>query len=247
MKTGMKTDVRADLKTDRNPSMTTSRKWTRRRGWPTAAGVAVGIVGITALAAGGYALSAANSDGGYVGAGNADFRGSGYAVSAEKANPADDFFGLAHTSRIRVTAADASKPIFVGLATPEAFNRYLAGVAYDVARGAPKHHVAYTAHPGSAPATPPAQAAGIWTLQASGKGTQTLQFPVAEQNGDRILVAMNADGSPVVAGHIETADTVPSLAWIAPTALGAGVLLTAGAGMLILKRGRKEQSGAELR
>lgn len=150
--------------------------------------------------------------------------------------------GLAHTSRIKVTPADASKRVFVGLATPEAFDRYMAGVAYDVARGASNHHAAYTTHPGAAPATPPAQAAGVWTLQASGTGTQTLRFPMSSQDGDRVIVAMNADGSPLVAGHIATADTVPSLTWIAPAVAGAGVLLIAGSGMLILKPARKGRS-----
>jgi hypothetical protein len=106
------------------------------------------------------------------------------------------------------------------------------------AHGAPGYRVTYTRHDGQAPATPPAHAIP-WTAQATGTGTQTLEFDAQQQRGDRVAVVMNADGSRSVSGRAESAVTQPSLPWIATGLLAGGVALGAGTAVLIVKPVRR--------
>ena len=96
-------------------------------------------------------------------------------------------------------------------------------MAYATVSGLTDHHATYTEHAGSAP---PA-AAGIWTAQAAGPGTQTVTWAV--KSGDWMLVAMNADGSRPVNMQVNVAATLPALPWIAVGLLVGGfALLIAG-------------------
>ena len=74
---------------------------------------------------------------------------------------------------------------------------------------------------------------------ATGAGPLTLQFDAHAQHGDLVLVAMNADGSPSVGGHVATAATVPALPWIVAGLLAAGAVLLAGSAALIVKPARR--------
>ena len=132
---------------------------------------------------------------------------------------------LIGTVRIQVTQAGGTAPAFVGIASAGAAARYLAGVDYATVRGVVGHHGTYTEHAGSAPAVPPVQA-GIWTVQASGPGTQTLTWAV--RSGDWMVVAMNADGSRPVAMRVNVAATLPALPWIAAGLLISGVIFLIG-------------------
>ena len=140
--------------------------------------------------------------------------------------------------RVRVTPEGGSAPAFAGLARPAILQRYLAGVAYATPHRNTGHGVSFTQHSGTAPATRPGRA-GVWTADATGGGTLTLQFDAHTQQGDLVLVAMNADGSPSVGGHVTTAATVPSLPWIAAGLLAAGAVLLAASAALIIKPVRR--------
>ena len=169
----------------------------RRRVLSLVAGGVLAICALGLVAVGGLALVAANSNGGYVDLGHADYRTGGYAVVTDPYDWSTGKYVGARIGkvRIRVTRSGGSAPAFVGLARPDALRDYLAGVEYATGRGAGNYRVTYTQHSGAAPASPPTRG-GAWTAQAAGHGPLTLEFPAKAQSGDRILVAMNADGSP---------------------------------------------------
>lgn len=198
--------------------------------------VTLGLVGLIAAAIGGFGLSLVNGDNGYVSLGNARFQGSGYAVTTDgynwsTANLASARYG---TVRVQVTGA-GPKPIFIGLARGDAVQHYLTDVAYSTATPGANKKIAYTDHQGDAPTAPPAHA-GVWLASATGSGTQTFQFDPHANPGNLVLVAMNADGTPVVGGTITTAATAPGLTGIVAGVLAAGVVATAGGVVLFLRR-----------
>ena len=203
-----------------------------RGGWTTArivsvvAGAVLAVFSLGLLAAGGTALWAQTQrHGGYVDFGTASYSAPGYAVASDAVGMHmasggwDAASTLVGTIRIRVTPAAGSSPAFIGIAPAAAAGRYLTGVAYASVRGMADHQGTYTEHAGSAPAVPPA-AAGIWTAQAAGPGTQTLTWAV--KSGDWMVVAMNADGSRPVSVQVNVAATLPALPWIAAGLLAGG-------------------------
>jgi hypothetical protein len=224
-----------------------------RAGWTPGRVVAVLTGGLLALCslglivAGGYLLSAATGNGGWLALGHATYQTDSYAVATDPEDWATATYvlGAVDKVRIRVTPTDPATPVFVGLARPADVARYLDGVRYVTAHGAPGYRVTYSGHDGRAPATPPAHAVP-WTVQASGTGTQTLEFDAQAQRGDLVAVVMNADGSSRVSGRAESAVTQPSLPWIAGGLLAGGVVLGAAAALLIvapLRRARGRSAG----
>ncbi len=213
----------------------------RRRGTLSVlAGCVLALCAAGLVAAGAIALSQAGSNGGYVSLGAASYHTSSYAVTSDSDDwsGAKYLFGSLGQVRVRVTPDGGSTQAFAGLARPGALQRYLAGVGYATGHKSTGHGVSFTQHSGNAPATPPARA-GIWTADATGAGPLTLQFDAHAQQGDLVLVAMNADGSPSVGGHVATAATVPALPWIAAGLLAAGAVLLAGSAVLIVKPARR--------
>ena len=222
-----------------------------RAGWTPGRVVSVLTGGLLALCslglvvAGGYLLSAASGNGGWLALGHGSYQTDSYAVATDPEDWGTTTYALGAVDkvRVRVTPSDPTTPVFVGLARPDDVQRYLRGVRYVTAHGAPGYRVTYTRHDGQAPATPPAHAIP-WTVQATGTGTQTLEFDAQRQRGDQVAVVMNADGSPSVRGRAESAVTAPSLPWIASGLLAGAVALGVGATLLILKpirrmRGRR--------
>jgi hypothetical protein len=213
-----------------------------RPGWTLGRVVAVLTGGLLALCAlglvvaGGYLLSAATGNGGWLALGHGSYATGGYAVTTDPADWATATYALGTVDkvRIRVTPSDAATPVFVGMARPADVARYLDGVQYVTAHGAPGNRVTYTGHDGQAPATPPA-AAVPWAVQATGTGPQTLEFDAQRQRGDQVVVVMNADGSRSVSGRAESTVTQPSLPGIAGGLLAGGVVLGAGAALLIVR------------
>jgi len=211
-----------------------------RAGWTPGRIVSVLTGGLLVLCslglivAGGYLLSAATGNGGWVALGHGTYQTDSYAVATEPADWGTTTYvlGAVDKVRIRVTPSDPATPVFVGMARPADVQRYLEGVRYVTAHGAPGYRVTYTRHDGQAPATPPAHAIP-WTVQATGTGTQTLEFDAQQQRGDQVAVVMNADGSPSVSGRAESTVTQPSLLWMASGLLAGGVVLGVGAVLLI--------------
>ena len=217
------------------------RRSARRRGLLSVlAGGLLALCAAGLVATGAFALSQAASNGGYVSLGTASYHTGSYAVTSDsyRWSGAKYLFGRLDQVRVRVTPDRGSTQAFAGLARPGVLQRYLAGVGYATGHQSTGHGVSFTQHSGNAPAAPPARA-GIWTAAATGAGPLTLHFDAHAQQGDLVLVAMNADGSPSVGGHVATAATVPSLPWIAAGLLAAGAVLLAGSAALIVKPARR--------
>jgi hypothetical protein len=201
-------------------------------------GLMLGLAGVIVAAVGGFGLSLATGNNGYVDLGNAAFHGNGYAVVTDgydwsSANLAGAGYD---TVRVQVTSTGAA-PVFVGLAKADDVKRYLTGVAYTTASEAGNKRIAYTDHQGDAPTAPPARA-GVWLASAIGSGSQTFQFNAHATSGDLVLVAMNADGTQAVSGTVRTSATAPALTGISAGVLAVGVLAVAGGVLLIARRRR---------
>jgi Domain of unknown function (DUF4389) len=211
--------------------------WTAGRIVSVVIGAVLVLVSLGFLGGGAGALwatTARNTDG-YLDLGTTTYSTTGYALASQTigvhaaGNNWDAAKSLFGTLRIRATST-AGAPVFIGIATPDAASRYLAGVQYATVRDTGTHHPAYTMHSGTAPAVPPATA-GLWTARASGFGTQTLIWQVS--TGDWTVIAMNADASQPVSVRVNVAATLPALPWIAGGLLIAGVIFLAGGVALI--------------
>jgi hypothetical protein len=191
-------------------------------GWTSGRVVSVVVGSVLALCAlGGLA------GGGVLAVGGVDvdlgahgrYHSPGYALVSDSANWRTQLFGAVDSVRFRATA-DGAKPIFVGAARPASVRGYLHGVRYTTVHA----NGNVVQHDGTAPTTAPG-AAVDWTAQSTGTGTQTLRWNRGD--GEQVLVAMNADGSPSVSARVVsltvTLRTSPALA--AGLLAGGAVLL----------------------
>ena len=135
--------------------------------------------------------------------------------------------------RVRATAADPAKPVFVGIARTDDVQRYLANVPhtetenleYD-AFSVDYRNVAGT----QAPGRPGAQ--HIWAASAVGTDKVSVAWPI--QKGSWSVVVMNADGSRDVAADIDLGANVRHLGLITGGLFGGGAILLGLAALLIL-------------
>jgi hypothetical protein len=204
--------------------------WTGGRVVSLVIGSLLGLVSFGLLAAGGVATWATNTQrdsAGYLTSDTRTFSTAAYAVTSEGidlgsssdwATPRD-FLG---TLRVRATATDPAKAVFIGVAPQSAVNTYLAGVDHLVVTGWTNGHTRNALVGGTALAAAPASS-GIWTAQVSGTGTQSLSWEPT--SGEWAIVVMNADGSAGVSVNADAAATVPDLAWIAVGLFAAGGVL----------------------
>lgn len=144
---------------------------------------------------------------------------------------------LLGTARIEVTPADPNDALFVGLGRTAEVSRYLEGVGRsdvdqlvvrqdgdgEVLRGLGDLD-------GGPPVTPPAQA-DVWTVSASGSGTQVLDWRPTE--GDWIVVVMRADGQAGIDAEVRAGAELPGLTWFAAALLGVGVAIGLAGGLLV--------------
>jgi hypothetical protein len=204
--------------------------WTGGRVVSLVIGSLLGLVSFGLLAAGGVATWATNTQrdsAGYLTSDTRTFSTAAYAVTSEGidlgsssdwATPRD-FLG---TLRVRATATDPAKAVFIGVAPQTAVNTYLAGVDHLVVTGWTNGHTRNALVGGTALAAAPTSS-DIWTAQVSGTGTQSMSWEPT--NGEWAIVVMNADGSAGVSVNADAAATVPDLAWIAVGLFAAGGVL----------------------
>jgi hypothetical protein len=209
--------------------------WTAGRIVAVVAGSILALVSLALLAAGVTVTWADHSQrqDGYLTSATATYSASGYALASDTValhGWRGWLASFAGPVRIRVTAADPGKPVFVAIAPAPAGRNYLSGVAYTSVplsgdRGAT------TAHPGAAVPQPPLRA-GIWAAQAAGPGTQALVWTA--RDGDWMAVAMNQDGSARVSVQADIGAQFPALAALALELLVTGILLAVPALALIV-------------
>jgi hypothetical protein len=134
------------------------------------------------------------------------------------------------TIRVRATAPDGT-PLFVGVASTEAVDRYLTGVGHDAVTGYDGGSPQYATTPGGRPAIAP-QTAGIWAASTVGGGERTLTWPV--RSGSWTLVVMNADGRPGVTADAAIGARLSFLGWVAGGLLAAGAVAAAVMALLLV-------------
>ena len=211
--------------------------WTAGRVISAVIGAVLVLGSLGMLGAGGAAAWAttAHRSGGYVDLGTQAYHTAGHALASRQielytaAGGWDVARSLFGTVRLRVTATQGT-PVFAGIAPAAAADRYLAGMAYATVTGTTNGHPSYLRHAGAAPVILPARA-GIWTVKATGPGTQTLAWQVA--GGRWTVVAMNADATAPVSVRVNVAATLPALPWVATGLLIAGVFFLLAGGLLI--------------
>jgi hypothetical protein len=203
--------------------------WTAGRVTAVVAGSVLGLVSLGALGAGGAALWADQSqrEDGYLTTATVTYRTDAYALVSDRAElwtRGRTWYepSLLGDVRIRVTANDPAKPVFVGIARADAATAYLNGVRYTTITDLSGRADRYNEHNGDAPRTPPA-AERIWVAQISGTGTQTLDW--AAPDGEWMVVVMNADASAGLDIRADAGATVPGLTWVATGLLAGGALL----------------------
>ncbi len=133
--------------------------------------------------------------------------------------------------RLRVTPVGSDDAVFVGVGPAADVDAYLAGVAHDEVTGVTSGAATYRSIPGTGGVAAPT-AQSFWTIAATGVGTQELDWHATV--GSWAAVIMNADGS---AGISTTALVDVRAGFLLPlglTLLGLGLLVTAGAIVLIV-------------
>lgn len=126
--------------------------------------------------------------------------------------------------------------VFVGVARTADVERYLGDVARetvtDTSWGPFEHGSDLRRESGDRRrATPPGRET-FWAASARGAGEQTLDWDI--RDGQWSVVVMNADGSPGVDVDLDAGAKVPWLEEIGWTVLGIGLLVGAGAALLLV-------------
>jgi hypothetical protein len=214
------------------------RGWTAGRVVSLVIGSVLGLVSLALLAAGGVATWATNTQrdaAGFLTSDTRSFATSSYAVTSggiDLGTPTgwispSDALG---TVRIRATAIDPSKDVFLGIAPQSAVDRYLSGVNHLVVTNWSNGHTRQPIGAGVAPVKAPTDTR-IWTAKATGAGTQTLTWRPMSGHWD--VVVMNANGAPGVSITADVGATVPDLGWLAGGLIAIGGLLMAAAVAMI--------------
>lgn len=133
-------------------------------------------------------------------------------------------------ARLRVTSA-VDEPVFVGIGPETDVDAYLAGVAHDEVTELDGNDAVLSRRDGSSRAALPADQ-GFWAATATGTGTQQLDWEATD--GRWAVVVMNADASPGVRADVDVGLRVDGVLPLAAVLLGAGVVLTALAVLLIV-------------
>ncbi len=210
------------------PTWKPASRWTAGRIVALVVGLVLLLPALALVGGGGFLLWAdlTNRTDGHVFSETDSFSTDGFALTSERIDLAigADWVPLSAglgTARAEVTAADGSD-VFVGIAPVDEGAAYLDGVARSVI-----DDLGTTADDEQfVDGGPPAGAPGdqdFWAAQASGPGTQRLDWEPAE--GDWLFVVMNADGSAGVAMDARVGATFPALGGLAWGTLGIGVLL----------------------
>lgn len=200
-----------------------------------------GLIGL-ALLLGGIALVAAHlfarDDDGYYTSDREQLESATYAISSEEIDlgaDADDWApeGLLGEVRLRAESAD---PVFIGIGPDVDVARYLGRVAYDELTDFDDGEAQFDLHRGGRPRTPP-RAQDFWVAQAEGSGEQALTWDA--DFGRWTVVVMNADAARDVAIEADAGVKLDWGIWAGLGILVVGLLMSAGAVIVILLLGRR--------
>ena len=134
--------------------------------------------------------------------------------------------------RLRVTATDPGRQIFVGVGPAAEVDAYLGGVAHDEVTSLTAGATPVYRHGAGTAATTAPTAQPFWITKVSGTGPQELHYTVT--GGQWEMVVMNADGSAGILAGATFGVKAPALLPLAVILLGLGLLITGGAIGLII-------------
>ena len=146
--------------------------------------------------------------------------------------------------RLRVTSADTTQDIFVGIGRETDVDAYLSGVAHDEVTELDGRRPVYRSRSGSSDIAPPIEQT-FWEASASGTGTQELMWDATA--GRWSVVVMNADGSPGFAADVEAGVRAGFVLPLAFIMLGVGFAVTVAAVVLIIGGTRSDREPVEPR
>ena len=202
------------------------------------AGSLLGLVSLAALAAGGVATWADNTQrdsAGYLTSSTRTFATPSYAITSDRIDLVHsdvlDASSVLGKVRIQATTIDPAKSVFIGIAPRAAADRYLAGVGRAVVTSWATGTTGSRLQAGGAPAKLPTDAA-IWDASVSGAGTQTLTWE--PRSGNWLAVVMNRDASPGVSVTANAGAIIPDLGWVATGLFAGGGLLLVAATLLVV-------------
>jgi hypothetical protein len=205
------------------------------------AGVAMMLVALTLVAAGGVALWANSNRGhdGYVSTGAHQLDTAGRALTSpsfQVGRAAPDWL----ISRVRVSATSAAsgRPLFVGIGRSRDVNRYLANVSRSELRDFGWTTITYANQTGTRTPAPPSTR-HFWAATASGRGTQTVSWKRKPGHWD--VVIMNADGSPTVNAAVSLGAHTPPLLVPGLALVALGIMVGVG-GFALVYRGARPVS-----
>jgi hypothetical protein len=237
-----------------SPAAPRPGRWTGGRVVAVVIGAVLLFVSAGLLLTGGGLLWADQTqrDGAYLMSRTTEVSSSRYAVTSEDIVldtggaewVLDDVIGRA---RVEVDPLDRGTAIFVGLARSTDVGAYLGGVghhrAQDLGPGWDGGHIGpgmMTEVQGGAPAEPPGDV-DIWVEQASGTGTQVLDW--RPRDGNWTVVVMRADGGAGIDVDMRVGATVLGLGWVAGGLLATGVLFGLVGALLVALAVHRAQQG----
>jgi len=200
-----------------------------------------GLIGL-ALLLGGIAVIAAyafgRDDDGYFNTDRQKLESATYAITTKDIDLGADEIDWAPDEilgNVRVQV-DSAKTQFVGIGADSDVDRYLGDVAHDELIDFDGDDPEFDLHQGRAPRTPPRDQ-NFWVAESQGPGEQALTWDA--EFGRWTAVVMNADGAR---GIDVDADVGIKLGWAIWAGLGMfvlGLLMSAGAVVVILLIGRR--------
>ena len=203
-----------------------------------------GLIGL-ALLLGGIAVLAAYAfgrDDGYFNSDRRPLDSATYAITSGDIDLGHDEADWAPDKilgdvRVRVAG---EQPVFVGIGREEDVDRYLGDVAHDELVNFDGDDPELDSHEGGAPRAPPGNE-DFWVVESEGSGEQALTWDA--EFGRWTVVVMNADAAR---GIDVEADIGVKLDWAIWPGLGMfllGLLMTAGAVIVIVLIGRRSSAG----
>ncbi len=205
-----------------------------------------GLIGL-ALLIGGLAVLAAyafgRDDDGYFASDREHLDSATYAITTENIDLGEEAIDWAPDEvlgdvRIQV---DADAPIFVGIGPDANVDRYLRDVAHDELTGFNDGEPEFASHEGARPKTAPSDQ-GLWVAKTEGAGEQELTWDA--EFGQWTAVVMNADATRGVDVEANAAVKLDWVIWVGLGMFVVGLLMTAGAVVVVLLIGRRASAPA---
>jgi hypothetical protein len=233
-------EQRSTLRTPAGPAGPRS-SWTASRVIGMVFASLGGLIGLTLLIGGIVVMAAyafGRDDDGYFTSDRHKLESATYAITTEDIDLGADEVdwapdGVLGDVRVQV---DSRKPVFVGIGPDSDVDRYLGDAARDELIDFDGGDPEFDLHQGRAPRTPPREQ-NFWVAEAEGSGEQALTWDA--EFGRWTAVVMNANAARDI--DVE-ADVGIKLGWVIWAGLGMlvlGLLMSAGAAVVILLLGRR--------